>query len=330
MQINSIGLAPDVDAILSSFVVEVGGSALPEDRRREIQSRVAATVAAQLTESARVALATDARELGQTNDDTLRNADTESTVALRFNNLYLPRASLRRLERDIRGTIDETIAHLTDEGDSTRQLEDRANEFYSPAGRPRRDALDAVPTGVRARTGAAGIRPAVCVCTADRYGDRIPVETAADPEGRPLLQNGQPPWRPVWRGQSPTQDYWIIAVYLNDTGMDAARLLLRNGAPESVGPNEVIIGLANNTVWAKEIWAYNYCAGRQASVVADGNTSAYNYMRLQRGECREGTHAIVFRKPGFLGWWFDIGHIELRTFWDFFGGTICEFTWRVG
>jgi hypothetical protein len=331
MQVNSIGQPPDADTIRSSLVVEVGGSALPDDRRREIHSSITAMVAAELAESARGVLAEQVKVIAKADHDLRRRPENEISVALRLGDLHLPPANVRRLEHDIRSVIYEAIARPLDDGETTRQPEDRADELPSQVERPPEDdALGAVPSGVRSGTGAAGVPSAVCVCTAYRYGDRIPVETAADPEGRPLLQNGLPPWRPVWRGQSPTEDYWLIAVYLNNTGSDTAVLLLRNGARESVGPNEVLIGLANNTPWAKEIWAYNYCVGRQVSVVTDGNTRAYNYMRLQKGQCREGTHAIVFRKPGFLGWWFDIGHIELSRFWEFFGGNICKFTWQTG
>jgi len=36
---------------------------------------------------------------------------------------------------------------------------------------------------------------------------------------------------------------------------------------------------------------------------------------------------IVLGKPQFVGYWWDVGYIDLYWLWDFFGGTRTEFTW---
>jgi hypothetical protein len=96
-----------------------------------------------------------------------------------------------------------------------------------------------------------------------------------------------------------------------------------------VSKNQALIGLANQTDWAKEIWVENLCAGRTASVFQSGTNSAPNRMRLDQAECWQGADTIVFRKPGFWGIWHDVGHFPPGLFWQAFGGTWADFSWVV-
>lgn len=91
--------------------------------------------------------------------------------------------------------------------------------------------------------------------------------------------------------------------------------------------NQVLVGLANGTDWAKEIWSENVCSGRLGSVYQDGPNLTPRRMLLNMPTCREGTDTIVFRKPGFWGIWHDVGHFPPELFWQAFGGTVADFTW---
>jgi hypothetical protein len=53
------------------------------------------------------------------------------------------------------------------------------------------------------------------------------------------------------------------------------------------------------------------------------------WMLLEKSSCREGADTIVFRKPGFLGIWHDVGHVPPELFWQAFGGTVCDFRWAI-
>jgi hypothetical protein len=89
----------------------------------------------------------------------------------------------------------------------------------------------------------------------------------------------------------------------------------------------VVLGLANQTDWAKEIWAQNFCSGRVASVFQSGTNTTPNRIRLDVAVCWSGADTVVFRKPGALGFWHDVGHFGAPAFWQAFGGTVADFTW---
>ncbi len=164
----------------------------------------------------------------------------------------------------------------------------------------------------------------MCVCAGAVPGDRINL-TAAEIN---WFVDG------VWTlppNALPGEDFWVITVALDSAPFNWARLILRNGATFSppVPRNQVLVGLANGTDWAKEIWSENLCSGRLGSVYQEGPSSTPRRMLLSMPVCREGTDTIVFRKPGFWGIWHDVGHFPPEVFWQAFGGTVADFTWVI-
>lgn len=164
----------------------------------------------------------------------------------------------------------------------------------------------------------------VCVCASGVPGDRIGI-TAEDIRWSVDGVWTPPPSPPAKSGE----DFWVIAVYLDSAPFNAARLILRNGATfdPPVPRNQVLVGLANATEWAKEIWAENLCSGRTGSVYQEGPNGTPRRMLLTMPACREGADTIVFRKPGLWGTWHDVGHFPPELFWQAFGGTVADFTW---
>lgn len=130
----------------------------------------------------------------------------------------------------------------------------------------------------------------------------------------------------------PGRNFLIIAIALHvdniwgatPTG-DLLRLIVEPGAAFGLGPNEMLVGLASEVDWAKEIWAWNLCRGRIASVQQNGRNDVASYMLLNNG-CN-GAHTIVFSKPQFFGVWADVNHLDLSLFWTLFGGKRLTFTW---
>src|ERR1700751_3036516 len=105
----------------------------------------------------------------------------------------------------------------------------------------------------------------MCVCASGVPGDRI------------NLTSAQIHWfvDGVWTlppDPIPGEDFWVIAVQLDSAPFNWARLILRNGATFNppIPRNQVLVGLANGTDWAKEIWSENLCSGRLGSVYQDG------------------------------------------------------------
>lgn len=108
---------------------------------------------------------------------------------------------------------------------------------------------------------------------------------------------------------------------------DAVICRVEPGAPFGIGPTEIRVGLASAVSWAKEIVAWHLCRGRLSTVFQEGTNSTANFMLLERG-C-DGADTIIFRKPGFLGIWVDVFHLESRLFWPMFGGKRLTFTWLI-
>lgn len=161
----------------------------------------------------------------------------------------------------------------------------------------------------------------LCICAGSVHGDLInnPMpypwwDTAGNfalpPSGNPL---------------------WQIAVSLDNRGWNWAMLALSDGASASppVPKNQVLVGLASGTSWAKEIWVQNYCSGRIGSVFQSGTNAIPNRIMLDSPACFSGADTIVFRKPGFLGIWHDVGYFGTTEFWPAFGGTVADFTWII-
>lgn len=106
---------------------------------------------------------------------------------------------------------------------------------------------------------------------------------------------------------------------------DTLKLTVEPGAPFGIGPNEMKVGLASRTNWAKEIYAWNLCKGKLASVHQSGPSGVANYMLLTRG-CN-GADTIVFTKPQFGGVWADVANVSGSGFWPVFEGRQLTFTW---
>jgi hypothetical protein len=182
------------------------------------------------------------------------------------------------------------------------------------------DTVRAVVSGAEVGDRPSAAPAAMCVCASGVPGDRIGL--------------GGPPY-PWWSasgafipppgGTSP----WVIAVRLDTPGWNWARLTLSDGALANppVPKNQVLVGLTNATSWAKEIWADNLCSGRTIAVFQSGTSSTVQRMRLDAPQCWAGADTVVFRKPGFLGIWHDVGHFPPEFFWPAFGGTLADFRW---
>jgi hypothetical protein len=133
----------------------------------------------------------------------------------------------------------------------------------------------------------------------------------------------------VWQPPPGSRPDWLIAVFLDVQGWNAAQLHLWNGATNNppVPKNQVLVGLANATEWPKEIWADNLCSGRIGSVYHEQVNPTYRRMLLDAPDCYNGADTIVFRKPGLFGVWHDVSHFQPTDFWRAFGGTRCDFYW---
>lgn len=156
--------------------------------------------------------------------------------------------------------------------------------------------------------------PQICVCLATGIPGTEQSLSTVDP--LPPLQPG--------RNDLP------IAVYLDVNTIfgrrfsgDALLLVVEPGL--GIPRDEMVVGLASRVRWAKEIYAWNLCRGKLASVHQSGPNTTPTYMLL-RQECY-GAHTIVFTKPQFWGVWADVANFDYRRFWDVFGGCKLTFTW---
>jgi hypothetical protein len=148
------------------------------------------------------------------------------------------------------------------------------------------------------------------------------------------------PWKPTWKPPPPNPDTgevytnWIFAVALDNAPWNWAALKIEDGAPDSVAPNQVLLGLANKTDWAKEVYYWNSCAGQKVSVHQSGPSDIATYMSISIDMPPYPPNPIpslLFRKPGWFGVWHDVGHFPLfhTRFAEFFGGTKATFIWVV-
>jgi hypothetical protein len=150
-----------------------------------------------------------------------------------------------------------------------------------------------------------------------------------------VAQYGRPvPWRPAWQPPPTGGTSWPIAVYLDNAPFNIARLDVYDGAPYSLAENEFILGLANATTWAKKIYYWQSCVGRVVSVSQSGKSSVPDEARIaidMPPYPPSPIPSLLFRKPGFLGSWHDVGHFPYfhTNFSAFFGGTRSVFTWMV-
>src|SRR6266498_3843623 len=59
---------------------------------------------------------------------------------------------------------------------------------------------------------------------------------------------------------------------------DALRLVVEPGGPFGIGPSQMLVGLASAVSWAKEIYAWNLCLGKLASVHQNGVNLTPSFM----------------------------------------------------
>jgi hypothetical protein len=106
---------------------------------------------------------------------------------------------------------------------------------------------------------------------------------------------------------------------------DFLSLKVELGASFGIAPNQMQVGLASAVGWAKEIYAWNLCMGKLASVHQDGPNPTPSFMMLMN-ECG-GADTIVFTKPQLGGVWADVSNFNPSEFWSVFGGMRLTFTW---
>lgn len=120
----------------------------------------------------------------------------------------------------------------------------------------------------------------------------------------------------------------IAVLFINHvTGKitDSLRLKVEDGGPFGLGPSDMIVGLASEVNWAKEIVSWNLCRGPLASVFQAQASGSPNFMQLERG-C-DGADTILFNKPFTFGVWGTRANFDFQLFWTVFGGKRLTFTW---
>lgn len=118
---------------------------------------------------------------------------------------------------------------------------------------------------------------------------------------------------------------FVSTIFGSKFSGDALRLVVEPGAGFGVGPGQMLVGLATTVNWAKEIYAWNLCRGKLASVHQSGPNTTPSFMLLTRG-C-DGADTIIFTKPQFGGVWADVANFDFTLFWTVFGGRRLTFTW---
>jgi hypothetical protein len=168
----------------------------------------------------------------------------------------------------------------------------------------------------------AAVPPAACICMRTGLPRMTPLK-------EPIFN--PPPWR-----TDPSVLPLVFAWYPN--GRDAIRIEVKSGSEGRITPlpldamvvqlrlrNPAGLGYSVAT-WAKEIQALNYCIGTTSSIRVDTWERPVS-MHLRRADCTRDADTIVFRKPGFLGIWHDVGYFEPEAFWSAFGGQVVDFEW---
>jgi hypothetical protein len=123
---------------------------------------------------------------------------------------------------------------------------------------------------------------------------------------------------PVPASPSP-YTFWYFA----DNVEDAIQLVVEQNV---YGPDEIQVGLATETDWAKQLTAWHPCNTKIASTYAEGPGAEIRYMKLYRG-CPYPDPAIIFRKPALFGVWIDLAFWIPGDLWAHFGGTRITVTW---
>src|SRR5829696_5560613 len=112
------------------------------------------------------------------------------------------------------------------------------------------------------------------------------------------------------------------------------RLTKRRATPHPASPRHTRPGTPPSTAAPRprhtlplDTHTPTFCTGRIASVFQSGTNTTPNRIRLDHAVCWSGADTIVFRKPGFLGVWHNVGHFGATAFWKAFGGTVADFSW---
>jgi len=154
----------------------------------------------------------------------------------------------------------------------------------------------------------------ICICMASRMPGTTQSLAGFNP---PLTTPGNP--RPIG------VFFQVDTILGRLASGDGLRLIVEDGAP--LGANQMLVGLASAVAWAKEIYSWNLCRGRLASVHQSGPNMTPSFMLLERG-C-DGAHTLVFTKPQLGGIWADVANFDPSLFWSVFGGRRLTFTWMV-
>ncbi len=144
--------------------------------------------------------------------------------------------------------------------------------------------------------------------------------------------NGSRVWQRTPIGGKPV---WKIALLLS--GSDAGFLSLSEGAP-FVGRHQCRVTFVEvQTNWAKELWSFKDGRGMGGVLHVEGHATGTVSLLADPNTA----DTMVFRKPGFLGVWYDVAHFAFGGevidfladggkhfgFWDAFAGTDFRFTW---
>jgi hypothetical protein len=147
------------------------------------------------------------------------------------------------------------------------------------------------------------------------------------------------PWKPVWRPPPPDPDTgkaqptWLFYVKLDNPDWNTALLTISDGAPFGIGSNRALFGLDSILRQEKEMWYWNSCVGNAVKFYHPGKDRGS--MDVQAIDVDMPPYppspipSLLFRKPGFLGIWYDVGSFPLyhTRFARWFGGTQSIFKW---
>jgi hypothetical protein len=142
----------------------------------------------------------------------------------------------------------------------------------------------------------------------------ICVYTPIYPGGR-LIRNFPPHQDETWfkwfPGEGDCFNVWISSRYYPNPKQTAVNLRI------------------GQSVWAKEISSWHYHPNKQRRDTIRVELSGPNgaWLNFLKADCDLGAHTIVFRKPKFLGRWWDIHYFDTVEFWSLFGGRYVNFIW---
>ncbi len=126
----------------------------------------------------------------------------------------------------------------------------------------------------------------------------------------------------------PGRNYYLVAMFLpldDCFPEDWLVMKVEDGAPFGLDPNEALVGLINNTEWAKEIWAWGEGIGTVSWIGQD--TTSYNPVWMTISP--DVTDTIFFKKARLFGLMGDMYNFDRGNFWTVFLGKRVTFTWML-